>query len=77
MEQQVPTALRDKLRGMLIQPDQTMATVAPNLSEGTLIIVGLIVTAGIRVTLEVAYTAGGSIVGFTIGGAVLALSWLG
>ena len=63
MEQRVPTALRDELRGMLIQPNQTMATVAPNLCEGALIVVGLIVTAGIRATLEVAYTAGGNIVG--------------
>ena len=63
MEQRVPTSLRDELRGMLIQPNQTMATVAPNLSKGALIVVGLIVTAGIRATLEVAYTAGGNIVG--------------
>src|SRR3970040_72344 len=63
MEQRVPTSLRDELRGLLIQPNQTMATVAPNLGEGALIVVGLIVTAGIRATLEVAYTAGGNIVG--------------
>ena len=73
MEQQIPTALRDKLRGMLIQPNQTMATVAPNLMEGALIVAGLIVTAGIRVALEVAYTAGGSIVGFAIGGALIGI----
>lgn len=73
MEQQIPTALRDKLRGMLIQPNQTMATVAPNLMEGALIVAGLIVTAGIRVALEVAYTAGGSNVGFAIGGALIGI----
>jgi hypothetical protein len=73
MEQRVPTALRDELRGMLIQPNQTMATVAPNLSEGVLIVVGLIVTAGIRAALEVAYTARGNIVGFAIGGAVIGI----
>src|SRR3990172_11202422 len=73
MEQRVSTALRDELRGMLIQPNQTMATVAPNLSEGALIVVGLIVTAGIRATLEVAYTAGGNIVGFAIGGAAIGI----
>src|SRR3990172_8703968 len=73
MEQRVPNALRDKLRGMLIQPNQTMATVAPNLSEGTLIVVGLIVIAGVRVALEVAYTAAGNTVGFAIGGAVIGI----
>ena len=73
MEQQVPTTLRDELRGMLIQPDQTMATVAPNLSKGALVVVGLIVTAGIRVALEVAYTAAGITVGFAIGGAVIGI----
>ena len=73
MEQRVPNALRDELHGMLIQPDQTMATVAPNLSKGALVVVGLIVTAGIRVALEVAYTAAGITVGFAIGGAVIGI----
>lgn len=31
-KQRFPTSLGDKLRGMLIQPNQTMAAVAPNLS---------------------------------------------
>ncbi|MBI5840972.1 MAG: YIP1 family protein [Chloroflexi bacterium] len=74
MEQRVPTALRDRLRGMLIQPNQTMATVAPNLTEGALIVVGLIVIAGIRVALEVAYAAKGNTVGFAIGGAGIGIS---
>ena len=73
MKQRVPTALRDRLRGMLIQPNQTMATVAPNLTEGALIVVGLIVTAGIRAALEVAYTARGNTVGFAIGGALIGI----
>ena len=73
MEQQVPTTLRDELRGMLIQPGQTMATVAPNLGKGALIVAGLIMTAGIRAALEVAYTAAGITVGFAIGGAVIGI----
>jgi len=78
MEQRVPTVLRDKLRGMLIQPNQTMATVAPNLSEGALIVVGLIVTAGIRVALEVAYTAGAGNAGLATAGAAIGiiLAWV-
>ena len=78
MEQRVPTVLRDKLRGMLIQPNQTMATVAPNLSEGALIVVGLIVTAGIRVALEVAYTAGAGNAGLATAGAAVGiiLAWV-
>ena len=78
-EQRVPSSLGDKLRGMLIQPNQTMATMAPNLGEGVLVVVGLIVTAGIRAALEVAYTAGVGNAGLAIAGAAIGITmaWVG
>jgi len=72
-KQRVPTPLADKLRGMLIQPNQTMAALAPNLGEGVLVVAVLIVTAGIRAMLEVAYTEGGSIAGFAIARAAIGI----
>lgn len=78
-EQRVPSSLGDKLRGLLIQPNQTMATLAPNLGEGVLVVVGLIVTAGIRAALEVAYTAGVGNAGLAIAGAAIGITmaWVG
>jgi len=78
-EQRVPSSLGDRLRRMLIQPNQTMATLAPNLGEGVLVVVGLIVTAGIRAALEVAYTAGVGNAGLAIAGAAISITmaWVG
>src|SRR3989337_1751429 len=73
-EQAVPRSLGDKLRGLLIRPDRTMATVAPNLGEGALVVVALIVTAGGRAALEVAYTAGVGDAGLAIAGAAIGIT---
>lgn len=77
-EAQVPTPLGYKLRSILTQPNETMATVAPNLGQGALVVVGLIVTAGIRAALEVTYTTGVSIAGLAIAGSTvgITLAWV-
>ena len=77
-EQAVPRSLGDKLRGLLIRPDRTTATLAPNLGEGTLVVMALIVTAGVRAALEVAYTAGVGDAGLAIAGAAIGITmaWL-
>ena len=73
-EQAVPRSLGDKLRGLLIRPGRTMDTLAPNLGEGALVVVALIVTAGTRAALEVANTAGVGDAGLAIAGAAIGIT---
>lgn len=57
-EQHIPIPLGHKIRGMLIHPSQTMATASPILGEGVLVVVWLVMTAGLKAALEIAYTTG-------------------
>lgn len=73
-EQRVPSSLGDKLRGVLIRPGRMMAAPAPSLGEAALAVVALIVTAGTRAALEVAYTAGVGDAGLAIAGAAIGIT---